>query len=177
MKALGNKKGFDTTWKQNELRMALRCGLNVVVKEERLKTWRRPSGKIAHLHYDDGRLVALTMCTYRLAGWEEFIMNETAALPLKAEHERLFEAAAFGRLSLWPHVTATLRLMRLHFSSPTTGSLKKYFLLRVLWGPAIGSQTDHLRTKVIARSRLGTAAIEQPKLSSGQGWVGGDEAL
>ncbi len=40
------------------------------------------------------------MCTYSLAGWKEFIMNETAASPLKAKHERLFEAAAFGRLSL-----------------------------------------------------------------------------
>ncbi len=66
-------------------------------------------------------------------------MNETAASPLKAKHERLLEAAGFGRLSLWPHVTATLRLPRLHFSSPATRTLKKDFVLRVLWGPAMGS--------------------------------------
>ncbi len=138
MKALG-KKGFGTTWKPNELRVTLWCGLSVVVKEERLETRRRSSGKFWHVLHDGGRLVALTMCTYSLAGWEEFIMNETVSSPPNAEYERLLEAAGFGRLSIWLHVTHTLRLLRLHFSSPAIRTLKIDFVLRVLWRPAIES--------------------------------------
>ncbi len=47
---MGNKKGFGTTWKPNELRVTLRCGLNVVVKEERPEQLYAAAWYLHHLH-------------------------------------------------------------------------------------------------------------------------------
>ncbi len=68
-------------------------------------------------------MAAVEVCIDSFAGWEELIMNESAAVPPNTEHELLLEAGRFwSRYS--PRVTHTFRLLRfvekIHFSSEVT---------------------------------------------------------
>ncbi len=67
----------------------------VVVKEAWPESRRRPSGKLAQLLHHGGQLAAVEVCIDSFAGWEELIMNESAAAPPNTEHERLLEAGRF----------------------------------------------------------------------------------
>ncbi len=57
------------------------CGCRVVVKEARPESRRRPSRKLAQFLHHGGLLAAVNARIDRFAGWEELIMNESAAAP------------------------------------------------------------------------------------------------
>ncbi len=51
------------------------------MKEAQPEVRRRPSGKLAHLLHHGGQLAAEKVRVDSFVGWEELIMNETAATP------------------------------------------------------------------------------------------------
>ncbi len=70
-------------------------GCRVVVKEARPESRRRPSGKLAQLLHHGVQLAAVKVRIDNFAGWEELVMNESAAAPPNTEHELLLEAGRF----------------------------------------------------------------------------------
>ncbi len=66
-----------------------------MVKEAWQESRRRPSEKLAQRLHHSGQLAAVEARIDSFAGWEELIMNETAAMPPKTEHELLLEADRF----------------------------------------------------------------------------------
>ncbi len=57
------------------------------MKEAWPESRRRPSGKLALLLDHGGQMVVVEVCIDSFAGWEELIMNESAAAPPNTEHE------------------------------------------------------------------------------------------
>ncbi len=83
------------------------------MKEAGPDSGRRPSRQLAQRLHHGGQLAAVEVCIDRFAGWEERLMNESAAAPPNTEHEFLLEAGRFWSryffTSRHPHQKVTFR--------------------------------------------------------------------
>ncbi len=77
------------------------CGVQRCREGGMAGTRRRPSRKLAQLLHHCGQLAAVEVCIDSFFGWEELIMNESAAAPRNTEHELLLEAGRFWSRSFF----------------------------------------------------------------------------